>query len=524
MKNKEYWAGRMQALEDENYRRSMDYYKDVQEQFRQASNSLQMDIEHWYRRLAENNGISYASAKRFLKSSELKEFKWEVDQYIKAGHENAIDQRWMKELENASARSHISYLEAMKLQIRQHAELLSTEFEGGVTDFLQKGYAEQFYRTAYEFSKGSGTGFNLARLDERRIDALMKHPWAQDGKNFSDRIWTNREKLISNLHTELAQCIIRGESPGAAISRLAKKMDVSKGQAGNLIMTESAAIASAAQEECYRELGVEQYQFDATLDGATCEICQGMDHKVFRMSEYEVGVTVPPIHPRCRCCTTPYYDDWEEFGISPERAARDPETGKTVYVDGSLKYEDWKSQEFGGKLNETTDKWSREAKEELLQDEKSLSARKKETAVVYDADGNFLFQKRGGESEVSFSRAEAKKLKGCIVSHNHPSGTSFSAQDIVLLHDSKAAEVRVSTVGGAYYLRPPRTWPEEIDTGNKIIAQRKKIEDEVKKECQALYRAGKITKIERFHRLVDETNRKFAERYGLDYGREKYEE
>lgn len=348
MKNKDYWKSRMQALEDEQYQRSMAYYKDVQEQFRQASNSLQMDIEHWYRRLADNNDISYAEAKKLLKGRELEEFKWTVEQYIKAGEENALDQRWMKQLENASARYHIDRLEAMKLQIRQHAELLFTEYEGGMTDFLQKDYAEQFYRTAYEVSKGTGVGFNLAKPDTRRIDALVKRPWAQDGKVFSDRIWSNKEKLVSSLHTELTQCIIRGESPSGAIDRLAKKMGVSKAQAGNLIMTESAAIASAAQEQCFKDLGLEKFEFDATLDGKTCGICQGMDGQLFQMSQFEIGVTAPPIHPRCRCCVLPGFDDWEEFDINPERTARDPETGKTVYVDGNLKYDEWKERFIDG--------------------------------------------------------------------------------------------------------------------------------------------------------------------------------
>lgn len=348
MKNKDYWKSRMEALEDEQYQRSKAYYKDVQEQFRQASNSMQMDIERWYRRLADNNEVSYAAAKKLLKDRELEEFHWTVGQYIKAGEENALDQRWMKQLENASARYHIDRLEAMKLQIQQHAELLFTEYEGGMTDFLQKDYAEQFYQTAYEISKGSGVGFNLAKLDTRRIDALVKRPWAQDGKAFSDRIWSNKEKLVNNLHTELTQCIIRGESPAKAIEQLAKKMEVSKAQAGNLIMTESAAIASAAQKECFKELGMEKFEFDATLDGKTCEICQGMDRQLFPMSQFEVGVTAPPIHPRCRCCVLPGFDDWDEFDINLERAARDPETGKTVYIDGNLKYEDWKKRFVDG--------------------------------------------------------------------------------------------------------------------------------------------------------------------------------
>lgn len=347
-RNNAYWQKRMEALEDEQHRRAEAYYRDVQEQFRKASNSIQMDIERWYQRLADNNGISYASAKRLLKDDELKEFKWTVEQYIKAGKENALDQRWMKELENASAKFHINRLQAMRLQITQHAELLFTEYEGGMTEFLHQSYGEQFYRTAYEISRGTGVGFNLARIDERKIDALIKHPWAQDGASFSDRIWTNKEKLVRNLHTELSQCIIRGESPQKAVSRLAKTMGVSQSQAANLILTESAAISSIAQKDCFRELEVDRYQFDATLDGRTCETCGAMDQKVFRMSEFEIGITAPPIHPRCRCCIVPYFDDWEEFGIDTKRAARDPDTGKTVWVDGSLNYGEWKKRFWEG--------------------------------------------------------------------------------------------------------------------------------------------------------------------------------
>lgn len=308
-KNTDYWGKRMASLEDDQYQRSAAYYKDVQRQYIRATNSIQMDIGRWYQRLADNNDISYAGAKKLLKKNELEEFKWTVEDYIKAGEENAVDQRWMKELENASARHHISYLEAMKLQMQQHAELLSTEFEGGMTDYLHKAYGEQYYRTAFEVAKGTGAGINLARLDGRKIEAVIKRPWAQDGEDFSSRIWTNKDKLVRNLHTELTQNIIRGESPQKAIDSLSKTMEVSRSQAGRLIMTESAAISSAAQKDCLKELGVEKYEILATLDGQTSEICRDMDGKVFDMKDYKVGITAPPFHPfveplLCRTLTT----------------------------------------------------------------------------------------------------------------------------------------------------------------------------------------------------------------------------
>ena len=296
--NKHYWKQRMAALEDDQYQHSAAYYKDVQRQYARATNSIQMDISRWYQRLADNNDISYAGAKKLLKKNEPDEFKWTVEDYIKAGKENAIDQRWMKELENASARHHISYLDAMKIQMQQHAELLSTEFEGGMTDYLHKAYGQQYYHTAFEIAKGTGAGTNLAQMDSRKVDAIIKHPWAQDGTNFSDRIWTNKDKLVRNLHTELTQNIIRGSSPQKAIDSLSKTMDVSRSQAGRLIMTESAAISSVAQKDCLKGLGVEKYEILATLDNLTSQICQDLDGKVFEMKEYEVGVTAPDVYKR----------------------------------------------------------------------------------------------------------------------------------------------------------------------------------------------------------------------------------
>lgn len=340
-KNTDYWGKRMASLEDDQYQRSAAYYKDVQRQYIRATNSIQMDIGRWYQRLADNNDISYAGAKKLLKKNELEEFKWTVEDYIKAGEENAVDQRWMKELENASARHHISYLEAMKLQMQQHAELLSTEFEGGMTDYLHKAYGEQYYRTAFEVAKGTGAGTNLARLDDRKIEAVIKRPWAQDGEDFSSRIWTNKDKLVRNLHTELTQNIIRGESPQKAIDSLSKTMEVSRSQAGRLIMTESAAISSAAQKDCLKELGVEKYEILATLDGQTSEICRDMDGKVFDMKDYKVGITAPPFHPNCRSTTVPYFDD--EFTEGEQRAARDGD-GKTYYVPADMKYREWEKR------------------------------------------------------------------------------------------------------------------------------------------------------------------------------------
>lgn len=341
VRTKEYWNKRFTQLENENYVKTQEYYNSLQEIFRQAKNNVSMDIEKWYWRLADNNNISLSAARKLLKKNELEEFKWDVERYIQAGEDNAVDGAWMKQLENASARHHISYLEASKIAIEQHCELLSTLYENGVTDFLTESYTEYYYKSVYEIQKGIGVGFEFTKIDPKKVDLLIHKPWAVDGKNFSDRIWRNKEKLINELQNQLSQNYILGREPGRAIDAISKKLDVSKRNAGRLVMTESAFFSSVAQKDCFIDLGVEQFEVVATLDSHTSEVCQGMDGKHFQMSQWKVGVTAPPFHVWCRSTTVPFFDD--EFDLVGKRVAKGL-NGKTYEVPADMTYKKWKEK------------------------------------------------------------------------------------------------------------------------------------------------------------------------------------
>ncbi|HGS9036558.1 TPA: minor capsid protein, partial [Clostridioides difficile] len=169
-----------------------------------------------------------------------------------------------------------------------------------------------------------------------RINKVISKPWATDGLNFSERIWgKHRPALINELYTKLTQSIIRGENPKNLVNDFAKRFNVSKSQAKNLIMTESAFFASASRKDCFNDLDVEKYEIIATLDLRTSNICRELDGKVFDMKDYQVGVTAPPFHCRCRTTTAPFFSDEEGY-----RAARG-EDGKTYYVPSSMKYKEW---------------------------------------------------------------------------------------------------------------------------------------------------------------------------------------
>lgn len=338
MKTADYWKDRFEQIEKICHDKGAVTYREIEEQYRKAQREIESQISVWYQRFAVNNGITMQEARRLLTSGELAELKWDVNEYIKYGQQNAIDGKWMKQLENASAKAHISRLEALKLQVQQQVEIVFGNQLDGIDKAMRAVYSAGYLHTAFEIQKGTGVGYTLAAFNQTLIDKILNRPWAPDGKNFSDRVWSNKQKLINELNTTLTQGIILGKDPGKIINAMSKKLDVSKTAAGRLVMTESAAFASRGQEDCFKELGVEEYEIVATLDSHTSEICQDMDGKVFKMSEREIGLNAPPFHVNCRTTTVPYFND--EWNKNAERAARD-ENGDIYYVPDDMTYKEW---------------------------------------------------------------------------------------------------------------------------------------------------------------------------------------
>lgn len=339
MNNAEYWKLRFEQLEQAQNQKGVKAYADIERQYKEAQKQLEGQIARWYQRFAANNGISLAEARQYLKGADLKEFKWDVQEYIKYGQDNALNSGWMKELENASAKYHISKLEALKVQTQHSLEVMYAKQFGTMHGALSDAFESGYYHTAYELQHGFNVGWDIAGLDQAQIEKVLAKPWAADGYNFSERIWGNKNKLISEVHNELSRNIMLGADPQKAIDSLAKKMNTSKNNAGRLVMTEEAYFSSAAQKDCFESLGVEQYEIVATLDSHTSDICRSLDGKHFPMKDYQSGVTAPPFHVYCRSTTVPYFD--EQFDIG-ERAARDEETGKTYYIPDDMNYQEWK--------------------------------------------------------------------------------------------------------------------------------------------------------------------------------------
>lgn len=347
-KNSEYWQQRFGQLENASHQEAMTVYSRIEESFYQAQKEIENKINSWYIRFANNNEITINEAKKLLNSNELKEFKWNVQEYIKYGHENELNEHWMKELENASTKYHVSRLEALKIQTQQTMEKLFGNELDEVDNLTKNSYINNYFHTMFEYQKGFNVGFNVTNIDQNKLSKIVNKPWAVDEKNFSERIWGNKTKLINELHNELTKMCLTGKSPDESIKYLSKKFNTSKAQAGNLIMTENAYFSQLAQKDCFNALDVEKYEIVATLDSHTSEICKEQDGKVYNMKDYQPGLTAPPFHNYCRSTTVPHFDD--DFDDEGERAAKG-EDGKTYYVSDKMKYEDWYNKYVQDEVN-----------------------------------------------------------------------------------------------------------------------------------------------------------------------------
>lgn len=345
MKNSEYWKKRFLYLEKASNDYSLQTYRQIEPAFTKAQRQIESEINVWVTRFAKNNKVSNAEARRLLNAKELEELKWDLDDYIKYGKTNAVDQKWVKQLENASARFHINRLEALKLRTQQQLEVAFGNELDVVDKMARHIYTDDYYRSIFELQKGNGIGWNIGQIDNKKLQKVIVKPWAVDGKNFSDRIWNRKGQMVNELHQELTRTMLQGKAPDEAINHMTnfvdRKVKSAKSAAGTLVQTEQAYFHSAAQKEAYKELDVEEYEIVATLDRRTSEICQDMDGKHFPMKDYEPGSTVPPFHPNCRSVTVPYFDDeWSKKG---KRAARN-DKGETYYVPENMTYSEWKKK------------------------------------------------------------------------------------------------------------------------------------------------------------------------------------
>ena len=141
--------------------------------------------------------------------------------------------------------------------------------------------------------------------------------------------------------------------------------------------------------------------------------------------------------------------------------------------------------------------WNAVTPATILVGEASIRSNSFETAIVYGANGNLISSTKGQAHSVSVGYIP----KDSIVTHNHPSGASFSKNDLITASNVNLTEIRA--VGKKYTYSVKRNGADWGERGkfiraysNAEIRTRYKLEDYIR-------RGAMISDAERQKRIRD---------------------
>lgn len=336
MKNKDYWVERSINSLLEAERSVLDYESELRDAYTVALREIQKEIGSFFDRYARDNKLPYAEARKRLTANEKKSFEVQLKEWYKLANELSLSREYSAYIKELSAKLYITRLESLQASIRYQVEQISAKRYSGIQQIMSDNYLASYYSTYYTVASGLESAVSFSNVDANAIEVAVRAK--RDGYHFSQSIWGDRDALVKKLNVLLPQSFSRGLGSKQIADQLAKEMNVENGKAMRLVRTEVNYIANQASIRVYKAANLAKYEYLATLDMRTSQICRDMDGEVILVSQAKVGINFPPLHPNCRSTTIPYFEDYEE--PDDTRTARD-ENARTIKVPRSMTQEQW---------------------------------------------------------------------------------------------------------------------------------------------------------------------------------------
>lgn len=298
MNNRKYWEKREEAKLKKGLKDIKIIEKELKREYKKAMDAISKEIAFLMSKYAKDNNLTYDEASKLLNSKEMKKFRYDIKTYIKLienTFDNELSEKLLLELNTLSMKSCISRLEEIFYQCDKYINELTKTTENSLQMCFSATVKDAYYATMYDMHKFVGVGYTFAKVDDELIRNILKYPWS--GKDYSARIWNNRNKLREALKEEITQMVIQGKDLRSTSKALSKRLNAHYGNCVRLIHTEHSYVMGEASAASYKELGVEKYQFLATLDKRTSEVCRNLDGQVFELKDRVVGVNASPMHP-----------------------------------------------------------------------------------------------------------------------------------------------------------------------------------------------------------------------------------
>lgn len=479
-KSSNYWRKREREWKKADLKDEAEYIQEIQDIYSTMLTQINKEIESFFVRYSNKEGMSMAEAKRKASDIDIKEYEKKAKKYVK---EKDFSKEANEQMRLYNLAMKVNRLELLKANIGLELTAGSDELVSFTKEKLEGAALEQIQRNAGILGD---TIVDNAKTAKTIANSSFKNA------TFSERIWSQQDLLKNDLYGILSTALIQGRNPREFIPKVRKSFDVTRYQAERLLRTELTRVRIQAQAESYEANGIDEYEYVACGLKDVCPICKVLDKQIFKLKDMEIGENAPPMHPNCHCALAPHserkeYEKWQDGLANGEH---------------SLRFDEWKEQaSFKESGLRTKDKGNYGVKWNVIKGKNytrrfdALSDNPKANQLVATRARNMLKHRDGRNTEelyaISLTSAKdvsnildqhnpfgvtrtekfnkdmerAEKANNVVLlMHNHPNGYTPSIDDLnELLNHTNAVGLTVGHNGTLFFYSKPKARLTESD-------------------------------------------------------------
>lgn len=456
--SKDYW----QKREAENLKKLLKeetkYAKKIEKIYTAALDNIQKDIESFYGRYADKEGISISEAKKRASKLDIEAYSRKAEKYVA---EKNFSKQANDEMRLYNLTMKVNRLELLKAEIGLELCAGFDEIEKLIGEKLCERAAEEFKRQAGILGETVG--------DVSSAAAAIANASFYNA-TFSQRIWTNQTVLKSELSKLLQKGMIQGKNPKVLAGDLRKVFDVSKYDSERLMRTEMARVQTEAQMQSFKEYSYSEYEYICCHKGDACTACKALDGEHFKVKDMMPGENAPPMHPNCHCSTSAWldeerYNEWldsySEHGLS-FKEWQEAKNGRpsSAYFGKSLENAGKSSKMKTTKLANTKRRGVLPPAMDAARYKRMVSSLQKQGVSVIEAKGDDLAYLKALGAEATVSGTKTILHMGEI-----PSASAFF-EEVIHLEQCRRYGEFISTDPHELYVR-------EISANRKLLKYQK---------------------------------------------------
>lgn len=335
IKNIKYWEMREARNMYKDMQLAEDCAKELSVIYSKAAVYTTKQIEGIFNRFASKHHLTRDEAINLLSEADSKDFEKLLEAY--KNKTGAQKREVLAELEAPAYKNRMKRLDDINKSINKLINAIESKERDAIGETMRQVYESSYHHAVYEAARMSGLDLQTGPIDEGALETILKKKWS--GQNYSERVWNNTQKVADALKEELMIGALTGKTEKEMTDSINEQFLSGRNKARRLVRTESSYIHNEAHFQAYKDYGIEEYRFVATLDLRTSQICRERDGSVYRVNDKKIGVNAPPMHPWCRSTTIMNLDDETMHNL--ERFARDPVTGERMKVPADETYKEW---------------------------------------------------------------------------------------------------------------------------------------------------------------------------------------